>query len=156
MTTDKWKNFFEKWGYDTEEDAEGFTATDGESGFTFHFWALDDWCQTSAMVAGAEELEDYPYIDLLLQWILWVQGRSNGCRFTMEEGGDLYLIVDARTEELDEDKVSRMVNDLYYCSRLYGPFLEEVGGLGLWPTDEEIDRKAKEIEAILSEPPDLH
>lgn len=118
------------WEYTVDDDDPNLFILDFETrirpDLRISVIAGDDWVYTSH-IFGRNPANSQPAVHRRLLEANWT---LNGCKFAVDEDGDVILLTELLAEDLDQSELEEAVNAIATASEEY---YEEMIGLGLRP-----------------------
>jgi hypothetical protein len=115
-------------------------------GQAFDIFEVGGWVQVGAVVLSEDELDDLTYREELYEFVLGLNSRCLGCRFSLEPYGSLLLVDDIPIDRLNVQKVNEAIENIAYVDFVFFDLIVEIGKNGIAPTEEEIDEVVTEKE----------
>lgn len=111
---------------------------DSES--TFVLLLSGDWLQVAAILLEKNDLEKFPYINLIGEVVLRIHTRYLGCRIGYDEDSNLTIQNDIYPENQRGNHIGHVLWQMDYIGNAILPLIQETLLHGHLPTEEEIDQ----------------
>jgi hypothetical protein len=108
---------------------------DGE----FIYERMGNWLYLGTTFMAAEELEDSAYTSRLDRFLLELQHRNLGCRFSYDQAGFLTIGSDLGPEQQQADKVMEILEHMLFVIESSILLCDQVLDSGEMPGDREVD-----------------
>jgi hypothetical protein len=108
---------------------------DGE----FIYERMGNWLYLGTTFMAAEELEDSAYTSRLDRFLLELQHRNLGCRFSYDQAGFLTIGSDLGPEQQQAEKVMEILEHMLFVIESSILLCDQVLDSGEMPDDREVD-----------------
>jgi len=108
---------------------------DGE----FIYERMGNWLYLGTTFMGADEMEDSAYTSRLDRFLLELQHRNLGCRFSYDQAGFLTVGSDLGPEQQQAEKVMEILEHMLFVIESSIGLCDQVLDTGELPDDSEVD-----------------
>lgn len=126
-------------GYNVVQDDDYILIYDHQRESSFKFESHGGWIHLTSTMLSLEELPEPPSINTLESFILKIQHRCLGCKFSYDDDGVLAIDADVYPGQQNPDDLAQIIDQMSYVAGVILPFLERIVESNEIPSDRDVD-----------------
>lgn len=108
-------------------------------GGVFDVFEMGGWVQVGTALIQDDEIEDMVFKDEVFEFLLQLNSRCLGCRFSLDPDGTVLIVEDVPIEKISAEVINEHIDSLAFVAYVFYDLILEVGGHGIAPSDDEVD-----------------
>lgn len=108
-------------------------------GQVFDVFEVGGWVQVGTAILSEADLDDMTYKEEVFEFLLLLNSRCLGCRFSLDPDGALLIVEDVPLDKVNENAINEAIDAISFADYVFFDLIQETGRIGVAPTEDEID-----------------